>query len=119
MQIRLRRAGDVHVLALSGRVTIEDVDELDGYLGDLVATRGVRRAALDLSEVTHIVSATIGSLLGFRERLLEAGGAACLVAPHRAIERISRMMDVGRFFETHADVEAAVRSLAGGHPQPA
>ncbi|MCI0340402.1 MAG: STAS domain-containing protein [Planctomycetales bacterium] len=119
MQIRLRRAGDVHVLALCGRVTIEDVDELDAYLRDLVSTRGVRRAALDLSEVTHIVSATVGSLIGFRERLVEAGGAACLVAPNRAIERISRMMDLGRFFETHADAETAIRALAGGHPQPA
>ena len=111
MLIRHRCAGDVHVLSISGRVTIEDADEFDGYL-DRLLKAGATRVVFDCAGILHIVSATIGSLLGVRERLRVSGGKACIANLSQAMEAISLQMDVPRFFDVHPDVDSAVKALA-------
>ena len=109
--IRHRCAGDVHVLSISGRVTIEDADEFDGYLARLL-DEGAHKVVFDCAGITHMVSATVGSLLGVRERLRENGGRSCIANLSPAMQRISIQMDVPRFFDVHPSVESAVKALA-------
>ncbi len=111
MLIRHRCDREVHVLSISGRVTIEDADEFDGYLSRLL-DGGATKVVFDCAGIDHIVSATVGSLLGVRERLRTSGGEACIANLSQAMERISEQMDVPRFLDVHPDVETAVNALA-------
>lgn len=111
MLIRHRCDGDVYVLSISGRVTIEDADEFDGYLARLL-DEGASKVVFDCAGIDHIVSATVGSLLGVRERLRASGGTACIANLSQAMERISIQMDVPRFLDVHPDVASAVKALA-------
>ena len=111
MMIRHRCDGEVHILSISGHVTIEDADEFDGYL-DRLLSAGATKVVFDCAEVVHIVSATVGSLLGVRERLKGTGGRACIANLSQAMERISQQMSITRFFDVHPDVDTAVKALA-------
>jgi anti-anti-sigma factor len=111
MLIRHRIDGDVHVLSISGRVTIEDADEFDAYLARLL-DEGAHKVVFDCAGIDHIVSATVGSLLGVRERLRQNGGAACIASLPQTMARISQQMDVARFLDVHPDVDTAVKALA-------
>jgi anti-anti-sigma factor len=113
MDIRHRVQGDVHVLSIAGRVTIEDADEFDAYLRRVV-DQGARKLVFDCAGITHIVSATVGSLLGVRERLRQAGGHACIANLSVPMQRIAQQMDIGRFLQVHPDTAAAVKALAKG-----
>jgi len=111
MDIRHRVEGDVHVLAITGRVTIEDADEFDAYLARLVSN-GARKLVFDCAGVTHIVSATVGSLLGVREQLRTKGGHSCIANLSLPMRRIAQQMDIARFFDLHPDTASAVQALA-------
>lgn len=111
MLIRHRCDGDVYVLSISGRVTIEDADEFDGYLAQLLDD-GAHKIVFDCAGIDHMVSATVGSLLGVRERLRASGGAACIANLSQAMERICTQMDVARFLDVHPDITSAVNALA-------
>ena len=113
MQIQRVVDGDIHVLRITGRVSIEDADELDRFLAGLVAA-GAREVVVDCEGITHIVSATVGSLLGFAERLKQATGRAGFVTRPPAMRRIGHQMDLSRFLAFEPDVPAAVRALRNG-----
>jgi anti-anti-sigma factor len=112
MKILHRVDGDVHVLSIDGRVTIEDADEFDAYLAHLLA-QGARNVVFDCAGITHIVSATVGSLLGVRQRVHDGGGHACIANLSVPMQRIAEQMDLTRFLDVHPDTASAIKALAG------
>ena len=110
MTIHREVQGDVQVLRLAGRITIEDADDLDAYLADVVAS-GPRKVVVDCAGIEHIVSAIVGSFLGLREKLRAQAGDAALADCSVSMRRIAHQMDLRRFFVFHADVATATRAL--------
>lgn len=111
MIIRHTVNGDVHVLSITGRVTIEDADEFDGYLARLL-DNGARKVVFDCAGITHIVSATVGSLLGVRQRISDAGGQAVIANLSTPMQRIAQQMDIRRFLDVHPDTASALQALS-------
>ena len=91
-------------------MTIGREEEMDRFLTDLVDS-GRRKFVFDLHEMEHIVSAGIGALIGFNERLKQNGGRALLARVHPRVNRIFSVMSLDAFFPIFPDVPDAVRAF--------
>lgn len=101
---------DVAVILVRGRLTIGREEEVDDLLVDLIDS-GHRKFILDLRELEHIVSAGIGALIGFNERLTRSGGRAFLANVHPRVARIFNVMSLDTFFTIYPDVSDALRAF--------
>ena len=112
MDIHERRMGDIALLALAGRLTVNDQpgllkDAVSGALG-----RGARHVLLDLSGVRYIDSTRLGELIAVHISVSRGGGRLRLIAtPERIVELLS-LAGLGGIFERYATAEEAQRSLA-------
>jgi len=99
------------VLALSGRLTIND---RPGKLKAAVAgalDRGARHVVLDLSQVSYLDSTRLGELIASHVRVSRTGGRLKLVGtPDRimALLAIAGLADVFERFDSLADASAGV-----------
>ncbi len=111
MEIRERQEGNVAVMELAGRLTVND---RPGVLRDAVADaarRGARHVVLDLSGVPYIDSTRLGELIAAHVTIARQGGRLKLVAtPDRIVEllTLAGLADVFERFPTAAD---ALRAL--------
>lgn len=112
MDIRERISGEVAVVELSGRLTVNDQP---GLLKDAVAgalTRGARHVLLDLSGVRYIDSTRLGELIAVHISVSRLGGRLRLVAtPDRIVELLS-LAGLAGIFERYATADEARQSLS-------
>ena len=111
MDIRERLLGDVALLELAGRLTVNDQpgllkDAVSGALG-----RGARHVLLDLSGVRYIDSTRLGELIAVHISVSRGGGRLKLIAtPDRIIELLA-LAGLSGIFERYSTTEEAQRSL--------
>jgi anti-sigma B factor antagonist len=123
MPIRVRSAGQVQIVELSGDFTIgrsslakpldlqgRPMDDLGEVLSALF-DRGFRQILLDLRHVTFIDSAGLGELVASKKRALERGGDIKILRPAQRVHELLVMTLLTRIFEIHEDEAAAVRSF--------
>lgn len=116
MQIQEHLAGEIGVLQLSGRVTVND---RAGALKDAVSSlvrQGALNVILDLGGVQFIDSTRLGEIIAAHITVGRHGGRLLLAAtPPRVLEllELSGLDDV---FERFDSVEAATAALTGGRP---
>lgn len=111
MELRERQIGDVAVVELSGRLTVNDQP---GMLKDAVAEamrRGARRVLLDLSGVKYIDSTRLGELIAAHVSVSRQGGRLTLVATPPRIVELLDMAGLDSVFERMLTVEEAVTGL--------
>ena len=112
MEIRERQLGELTVVELTGRLTVNDQP---GLLKEAVATavgKGARHVVLDLSGVRYIDSTRLGELIAAHITVNRQGGRLKLVAaPDRIVELLS-LAGLGGIFERYASAEEATRSLS-------
>lgn len=113
MVIQERRVGAVTILALSGRLVLDDGDVLLRERVDDLVSRGEVRIVIDFSDLNYVDSAGIGVLIAKYLSVRRKGGNLKLLQlsmrAHHALE-ITHLLTV---FETFEDEAEAVNSFAG------
>jgi anti-sigma B factor antagonist len=111
VQVRDRLEGNVGIVELSGRLTVNDSP---GILKEAVAAivgRGARHVLVDLSEVPYVDSTRLGELIGAHITVSRGGGRLKLLrTPSRVVELLT-IAGLAGIFERFDSVEVAVRSF--------
>lgn len=113
MEIRERQTGDVAIVELAGRLTVNDQP---GMLKEAVAAaveRGARHVLLDLSGVHYIDSTRLGELIAAHVTVTRRGGRLRLVGTPARILELLAMAGLDGIFERFATTDEASASLAG------
>ena len=111
MEIRERQSGDVAIVELSGRLTVNDQP---GLLKEAVATavgKGARHVLLDLSGVFYIDSTRLGELIAAHVTVTRQGGKLKLVGTPDRVCELLRMAGLDGVFERFATADDAKQSL--------
>ena len=111
MEIRQRQSGDIAVLELAGRLTVND---RPGVLKESVVSAlegGARHVLLDLSGVHYIDSTRLGEIIASHVTVTRRGGRLRLVrTPDRIVELLA-VAGLAGVFEQYASVDDAAKQL--------
>lgn len=102
--------GHVTVVTLSGEFTADDAERFTRDMGDRIAA-GVRDLVFDCENLEFIDSAGLEAMLRLRDRAAERMGQVRLVRPDPNVAKILEITRLVRVFQSHENLEAAVRSL--------
>ena len=112
LQISIRESGDVTILDLRGRSTIDGESELlDNRLRKLIAN-GVRRVLLNLTDLTQVDSSGVGVIIDTYVSLKDQGGDLKLLCPRgrvREVLRVLRLLEIIPYFENETKALASFR----------
>lgn len=112
LQISIRESGDVTILDLRGRSTIDGESELlDNRLRKLIAD-GVRRVLLNLTDLTQVDSSGVGVIIDSYVSLRDQGGDLKLLCPRgrvREVLRVLRLLEIIPYFENETKALASFR----------
>ncbi len=112
MQLKERVLGDVTVLALSGRMTM---DEEYGVLKQRVRNlmqEGRRKLVLNLAGVSYMDSTCIGELVSSLVTVRNSGGTLYLASVTERIERVMTIAGLLSVFRTFGSEQEAIHSLS-------
>jgi len=102
LQISIRESGDVTIVDLRGRSTIDGESELlSDRLRKLIAN-GVRRVLLNLTDLTQVDSSGVGVIIDAYVSLRDQGGDLKLLCPRgrvREVLRVLRLLEIIPYFE--------------------
>ena len=115
LQISVRECGDVSILDLRGRSTIDDgeSDLLSGQLKELV-DYGVRKLLLNLADLSKIDSSGISVIVGTCASLKQRGGDLKLLCPSG---QVLEVLTVFRLLEVIPSFENEAQALASFGPR--
>ena len=106
MRIEERRAGDVTILALAGKLTLaEGRDLLKDRVGEVIRG-GHDRLLIDLTEVPYVDSAGLGELVRTYTALNRSGGQLKLLGLAKRIKDVlalTKLLAVFEIFETEQE----------------
>ena len=112
LQISIRESGDVTILDLRGRSTIDGESELlDNRLRKLIAN-GVRRVLLNLTDLTQVDSSGVGVIIDTYVSLKDQGGDLKLLSPRgrvREVLRVLRLLEIIPYFENETKALVSFR----------
>ena len=113
LQILMRECGDVSILDLLGRSTIDagESELLSKHLRDLTAT-GKRKLLLNLVNLSHIDSSGVGIIVEMYVSLRRSDGELKLLSPRgRVLDvlRVFRLLDIIPSFEDETDALESFR----------
>jgi anti-sigma B factor antagonist len=113
MEINEHQSGNVAILELLGRLT---VDDHQGRLRDAVANvmrRGSRAVLLDLAGVHYIDSTRLGELITAHVTVTRQGGRLGLVNTPARVHELLSMAGLDGVFEQFPDRDTALKSIGG------
>jgi anti-sigma B factor antagonist len=113
LQISTRESGDVTILDLRGRSTIDGAESelLSNHVQKLVAN-GVRKLLLNLADLTQVDSSGVSIIVGTYVSLKRQGGDLKLLRPSgRVLEVLTvfHLMDIIPSFQDEAEALASFR----------
>ena len=112
MEIRQRQAGQVAIVELSGRLTVNDQP---GLLKEAVTTAvndGARHVILELSGVHYIDSTRLGELIAAHITVSRKGGRLRLVGTPNRITGLLAIAGLEGVFERFATIDDASAGLS-------
>jgi anti-anti-sigma factor len=114
LQISIRESGDVTILDLRGRSTIDGESELlSSRLKELIA-RGVRKFLLNLADLTQVDSSGVSIIIETYSSLRKQGGDLKLLCPRGRVLDILRVLHL---LEIIPSFEDEAQALASFRPQ--
>ena len=115
LQISTRESGDVSILDLRGRSTIDggESELLSNQLQKLVAN-GVRKLLLNLADLTQVDSSGVSIIVGTYVSLKRQGGALKLLCPSG---RVLEVLTVFHLIDTIPSFQDEAEALASFRPQ--
>ena len=111
MEIRQQQQGNITILALAGRLTVNDQP---GMLKEAVAKaleNGSKHVLLDLSGVRYIDSTRLGEIIAAHVTVTRRGGRLRLVATPDRINELLQIAGLSGVFERFATAEDAAKTL--------
>jgi anti-anti-sigma factor len=113
LQISIRESGDVTILDLRGRSTIDCGEShlLSSQLQELVAT-GVRKLLLNLGDLTQVDSSSVSIIVGAYVSLRGQGGDLKLLRPGGHVLEVFRILHLLKIIPTFEDETQALVSFA-------
>jgi anti-anti-sigma factor len=112
LQISIRKSGDVTILDLRGRSTVNDgeSDLLNSHLQELV-TKGARKLLLNLGDLTQIDSSGISVIVGTYVSLCSQGGELKLLRPRGLVLEVFRVLHLLQIIPKFEDEAEALASF--------
>ena len=115
LQISIRESGDVTILDLQGRSTIDggESELLSSHLKKLLAN-GVRKLLLNLGDLTQVDSSGVSIIVGTYVSLRGHGGDLRLLRPGGRVLEVFRplhLLEIIPSFEDEAQALASFRPL--------
>ena len=110
MKISTQEYEHVSVMTLSGEFTHDDIEQFARVVTDR-CEQGVKDVVLDCAHLEFVDSSGLERLLRLQENLGSGGGQLRLVQLDETIKTILQLTRLDLAFETHENVESAVRSL--------
>jgi len=110
MQINLKKKGMILLIELNGRLDTSTPKDFERRLIDIIES-GERHLVFDLSQVEHVSSNGLRTLLQAFKRLTYSNGR---MAFHSLNERVRRVFEIGGFlmiFRVYESREEAVSSV--------
>jgi anti-sigma B factor antagonist len=103
---------DINVLQPDGRITVgKDCQALEAAAADLV-TNGQNKAVLDMTMVSYIDSAALGTIMSCTTRLRRAGGDLRIAGPAKKVMDIFTLTGTHAVLKIHPDVTTACDSYS-------
>jgi len=116
LKAAVRRAGDVAIVDLAGRITLGDGSGLlRSTIKDLVNS-GQKNILVNLKDVVYIDSAGLGELVGSYASVTNLGGNIKLLNPQTRIHDLLQVTKLYTVFITFDDEGEALRSFAAAAP---
>lgn len=97
------------IVAVTGEVTLNDSPKFHGRLLQVVETTP-ERLVVDLSEVSHIDSAGVGTLVEIFRRMKAANGQMSLVGLQPRVRGVFEITKLDRFFPIFKTTDEALKS---------
>lgn len=115
LQVSIRKSGDVTILDLQGRSTIDagESELLESHLKKLISN-GARKLLLNLAELTQVDSTGLSVMVGTCVSLRRQGGDLRVLRPSGPVLevfRVLRLQEAISSFEDEAQALASFRSL--------
>ena len=112
LQVSIRESGDVTILDLRGRSTIDGGESqlLNSQLQKLLAT-GVRKLLLNLGDLTQVDSSGISIIVGTHVSLRGQGGELKLLRPGGHVLEVFRVLHLLEIIPTFEDETQALASF--------
>jgi anti-sigma B factor antagonist len=111
MEMKRSQEGLVAVLAVRGNVRVgESAQQFAGEMRQILAESS-GPVLLDVSGIDYIDSTGIGDLVGYMQKLSEAGRRMGLLQPHKRLLSLLELTGLDEYFLIFADREEALRSL--------
>jgi anti-anti-sigma factor len=114
LQISIRESGDVAVVDLRGRSTLNDGESelLSSRLEKVIAS-GMRKLLLNLRELTNVDSSGVGIIVGTYVSVRRQGGDLKLLCP---TDRVRKVLTVFRLQNIIPSFEDEAQALASFQP---
>lgn len=100
----------ITVLTLSGEYTADDTEQFSRAVRDR-RKMGIKDVLIDCEHLEFIDSAGLESWIRLQEELGIEGGQFRLIKPEDSIRKILELTRLDLAFESHNEVEQAVKSL--------
>ena len=112
LQISIRESGDVTILDLRGRSTIDggESELLSSRLKELVAN-GVRKLLLNLADLTQVDTTGIAVIIGTYISLRDRCGELKLLCPCGRVLEVFRVLRILKFIPSFEDETQALASF--------
>ncbi|OFW07400.1 MAG: hypothetical protein A3H96_05355 [Acidobacteria bacterium RIFCSPLOWO2_02_FULL_67_36] len=109
--IRLRSAGDVTILELSGHLVFDEGDRAFREQVTSLVSAGRNRLIVDLKNVSYMDSGGVGGLVAMFLHVVKRGGRLKLLCPSERACRVLTMTQLMSVFEVFPTEEQAIASF--------
>ena len=112
LQVSIRNSGDVTILDLRGRATIDagESELLDSHLQELIAN-GARKLLLNLADLTQVDSSGLSVIVGTCVSLRRRGGDLRVVCARGLVREVFRVLRLQEAIPTFEDEAQALASF--------
>ncbi len=111
MQIQTRRAGEVVILDLQGKLVRGDGDELLREAMDQLLAERCRKVLINLSDISFLDSSGIGELVASKKVADQLGTALKLMQLPERVKHTLKLSLILPLFETFASEEEALAAF--------
>lgn len=108
MHVEVRKAGEVVIVDLSGRLVAGVGDEILRDVVNELLAEGWKKILLNLSQVTSVDSAGVGELVASLKVTQRLGGALKLLSLNERVKTSLRLSSLLPLFEVYDEEKAAI-----------